>query len=199
MIIGPRLGGLVSISAAGRPPVSGLLALALIALLATGCNGSSNGRENNLAPTSEAQVSSVAPTPAAVPVLPMSPASTGPVSRTTTTPEPVVSMNVRVPQKTHHSPTATHRSPTPTLHREWTVQEIIVEGGAVTVDPHMYAAVDVRVELGDRKPDLVEWSGGTLRHVFHDVPAGRQEFVVSDVMGFSEVIELVVQGSPSGR
>lgn len=79
------------------------------------------------------------------------------------------------------------------------MREIIVNGGTVTVYLHMYAAVDVRVELGSREPDQVDWADGTLRHVFHDVPAGRQEFVVSDVMGFSEVIEVVVRGSHSRR
>ena len=199
MIVGPGFGGFVSILTAEMSRVSGLLALALIAILAIGCNGSTNGQENDSAPTNEPQSRSETPTPGTVANLPSRPASTVYRDGSTATPAPVGSVNEPVTQTARRSTTTTRTLPTPTLHREWYVREIIVNGGTVTVYLHMYAAVDVRVGLGGREPDQVDWADGTLQHVFHDVPAGRQEFVVSDVMGFSEVIEVVVRGSHSGR
>ncbi len=66
----------------------------------------------------------------------------------------------------------------------------------VTVDLHMYAAVDVRVTLAGRQPNAVDWTGTVLRHVFRGVPAGIHQIVVNDVMGFSETFDVVVSQPP---
>ena len=170
--------------------------MALIVLLTTACNGSTNGRENDLAQTGEPPARSVTVTHTADRIFPLTPTSAGHRDRAPATSEPAGSVDQPVALATRYSSTATRPSPTPTLHREWTVQEIMADGGTVTVDMHVYAAVDVRAKLGGLEPDLVERADGTLRHVFHYVPAGRHEVVVSDVMGFSESIHVAVSGPP---
>ena len=73
----------------------------------------------------------------------------------------------------------TFQLPTLTLHREWLVRETDVDEITLTADLYMYAAVEVRVALERRQPDLVNRTGGILRHVFRDVPAGSREVVAT--------------------
>ena len=60
----------------------------------------------------------------------------------------------------------TNPPPTPTLQREWRLLEWTVRGDTVVVDLHMCAGVDVKVALGGRDPDSVDWTGSTSAMVF---------------------------------
>ncbi len=159
------------------------IVLAVITLVVSACHGS----PADLPADSEHEITPRKQGLAAIPSV--EPAPTYPTSATARPTRSAVEAVSPTPRPT---PSPTFPSPTPTLHREWSVLETTVEGKTVTVDLHMYAAVDVRVALGGRKPELVEWSGGSLRHVFREVPAGNHEVEVSDVTGSSETFEVVV-------
>ena len=157
------------------------LLLAALVLLASACRGtttdpSAGSTKNDALPGRIITATPPAgPGPAPLPTAEAFPSPSGPVSAT---------------RRQARSPTPP--PPTPTLHREWAVLETGVDGGTVTVDLHVYAAVDVKVALAGRKPDLVGWNEATLRHVFNGVPPGTHRVVVSDVMGFSETREITV-------
>lgn len=111
-------------------------------------------------------------------------------------PDPTQPMSKALSPTLAGEPVPTNPPPTPTLHREWRLLESTVNGDTMVVDLHMYAGVDVKVDLAGRNPDSVDWTGSTLRHVFRGVPAGRHEVVVYDVMGFVETFDVEVTESP---
>ena len=95
------------------------------------------------------------------------------------------------------SPTTTRSTvtpaPTPTLHREWETMAATVDGSTVTVDLRFYAGVDVQVAREEADPDEIAWSGdGVLRHTFCAAEPGTREIAISEVMSFTETLEVRV-------
>ena len=68
-----------------------------------------------------------------------------------------------------------------------------VDGSTVTVDLRFYAGVDVQVALEEADPGEISWSGdGVLRHTFWAAEPGTREIAISEVMGFTETLEVRV-------
>ena len=82
--------------------------------------------------------------------------------------------------------------PTPTLVKEWAFQDVVVAESTVTVSLRVFAGIDIKATLDGQQPDEVRHEAGVLRHVFRDVAAGAHAVRIQDVMGFSEILEVVV-------
>ena len=60
----------------------------------------------------------------------------------------------------------------------------------------MFAGIDVRVTLDGRQPDQISVTENILRHVFEGVAPGKHSVTASDVMGFSDSREIVLDPPP---
>lgn len=116
--------------------------------------------------------------------------------------DPVPAVPEVVPTDTPAAPaptptsTATTAAPTPTLIPEWEFSNLKAEGSTVVVELRWFAAVDVRVTLDGRQPDEVTVKENILRHVFEGVAPGKHTVTASDVTGFSDSREIVVDPPP---
>jgi len=83
-------------------------------------------------------------------------------------------------------------SPTPLPAKEWTLEDIQVDGSTVTVLLRVYAGIDVRVTLDGRSPDQANASSSILEFIFQNVALGKHAIQVRDVVGYEETEEVVV-------
>ncbi|MCY4582730.1 MAG: hypothetical protein OXE50_08035, partial [Chloroflexi bacterium] len=93
------------------------------------------------------------------------------------------------------TPTAT-ATPTPTPTPEWAFHHLAADGSTVVIELRVFAGIDVRVTLDGRPPDEVSVTGNILRHLFEGVAPGKRSVTASDVMGFSDSREIVVDPPP---
>ena len=97
----------------------------------------------------------------------------------------------RHPSRSHH-PSGAH----PTLIPEWEFSNLAAEGSTVVVELKVFAGIDVRVTLDGRQPDQISVTENILRHVFEGVAPGKHSVTASDVMGFSDSREIVLDPPP---
>ena len=83
-------------------------------------------------------------------------------------------------------------TPTPSVIREWNLDGIQVDGSTVTVALYVFAGIDVRVTLDGRSSDQLTTQVPILEFVFTDVAPGKHTIEVKDVVGFSDIAEVVV-------
>ena len=83
-------------------------------------------------------------------------------------------------------------TPTPWVTREWALEGILVDGSTVTVLLRVYAGSDVWVTLDSREPNEVNAPPPVLEFVFQNVASGKHTVLVEDVVGHSEITEVVV-------
>ena len=81
---------------------------------------------------------------------------------------------------------------TPSPSKEWSLENIEVDGSTVTVLLQVFAGIDVQVTLDGRDPDQVKTAVPDLGFVFEEVPPGSHTIGVSDVLGFEQTAEVVV-------
>lgn len=87
-------------------------------------------------------------------------------------------------------------TPTPMPHREWDIEDIVVDGETVTVSLHVFAGIDVGVTINEKEPTRVEAAIPVINFVFEDVPIGEHTVVVSDVVGHRETASVTVDAPP---
>lgn len=91
------------------------------------------------------------------------------------------------------APTATESpTSTPLPVKEWTLEDVRVDGSTVTVSLRVYAGIDVQVTLDGKPADDVVSTLSTLEYVFMNVAPGQHTVEVRDVVGYNETTEVVV-------
>ena len=91
------------------------------------------------------------------------------------------------------NPFDSHASPYSDVASAWETMAATVDGSTVTVDLRFYAGVDVQVAREEADPDEIAWSGdGVLRHTFCAAEPGTREIAISEVMSFTETLEVRV-------
>ena len=82
---------------------------------------------------------------------------------------------------------------TPSPVREWELQEISVDGSTVTVSLYVFAGIDVNVAVNGYSPSRVDAAIPILEFVFEDVAAGEHPVLISDTVGYSETVSVIVE------
>ena len=112
--------------------------------------------------------------------------SPGTAPTPTLTPVPLTPTPTATPTLTPMPP------PTLSVTREWDLEGMQVDGSTVNVLLRVYAGIDVGITLNGMEPDHVNARIPILEFVFQNVPVGKHDIQISDVVGFEESAEVVV-------
>ena len=89
-------------------------------------------------------------------------------------------------------PTATP-TPTPLPIREWDVEQATVEGDVVAVLLRVYAGIDVWATLDGERTREVYKESSRVAFVWRGVDPGTHTVEVQDVVGYHQLMEVVVE------